>query len=492
MAGPQVIISLDPSGRAEECLTEKDTAVVWLRQDLRMGDQPALAAAARTHKRLVPLYIWAPDDDGEWAPGAASRWWLHDSLKSLRESLEVAGSGLILRKGEALPSLLDVLKLSNASAVYWNVLYEPAARKRDEKIIRTLKKYGVEVCSFNGSLLSEPASILNKSGTPYLVYGAYWKRFLAEQIGTPLPEVRKLPPLPASSKHLRSLTLADLALKPKSAWDSGFTEIWRAGEDAALKKLVAFCGGNIGDYAASRDVPGCEGTSRLSPHLHFGEISPRQVWAAARQHRGAGASTYCKQLVWREFSFYLLHHHPRIATEPLRLEFKDFPWKGTASQLKAWQRGRTGYPIVDAGMRELWHTGWMHNRVRMIVASFLVKDLRIHWLKGAKWFWDTLVDANLANNTQGWQWTSGCGADASPFFHVFNPVLQGKKFDPNGVYVRRWVPEIARLPTSKIHAPWESGINLDYPKPIVDHGSARFAALKAYDDIKRIKRGGPR
>jgi deoxyribodipyrimidine photo-lyase len=467
-----------------------EAAIVWLRQDLRMGDQPALDAAARAHKRVLPLYIWAPDDDGEWAPGAASRWWLHDSLKSLNQAFEVAGSELILRRGEALAELLDVIKLSNASVVYWNALYEPAARNRDEKIIRALKKNGVEVSSFNGSLLSEPASILNKAGTPYLVYGAYWKRFLAEKIGTPLPEVRKLPPLPASPKHLRSLTLADLALKPKSAWDSGLKETWRAGENVALKKLASFCDDDIGKYAASRDVPSCEGTSRLSPHLHFGEISPRQVWAAARKNKGGDATTYCKQLVWREFSFYLLHHHPRLATEPLRLEFKDFSWQGSTSQLKAWQQGQTGYPIVDAGMRELWHTGWMHNRVRMIVASFLVKDLRIHWLKGAKWFWETLVDADLANNTQGWQWTSGCGADASPFFRVFNPVLQGKKFDPAGDYVRRWVPEIAGLPTSTIHAPWESGIKLNYPKPIVDHGLARFAALRAYDDIKRIKHEG--
>ena len=471
-------------------MTETDTAVVWLRQDLRMGDQPALAAAAGAHMRLVPLYIWAPNDDGEWAPGAASRWWLHDSLKSLRQSLEAAGSGLILRQGEALLELLDVLKLSNARVVYWNALYEPAARKRDENILRVLKKHGVEVRSFNGSLLSEPASILNKAGTPYLVYGAYWKRFVAESIGTPLPAMRTLPPLPASPKHLRSLRLAELALKPKIAWDSGIKKTWRVGEDVALEQLASFCVGDIGEYATSRDVPGCEGTSRLSPYLHFGEISPRQIWAAARKNPGSGAATYCKQLAWREFSFYLLYHHPRIATEPLRLEFKEFPWIGTASHLKAWQQGRTGYPIVDAGMRELWHTGWMHNRVRMIVASFLVKDLRISWLKGAKWFWDTLVDADLANNTQGWQWTSGCGADASPFFRVFNPVLQGKKFDPDGVYVRRWVPEIAGLPTSTIHAPWESSRHFDYPKPMVDHGSARFAALKAYDDIKRTKRGG--
>jgi deoxyribodipyrimidine photo-lyase len=466
-----------------------DIGIVWFRQDLRLADQQALKVCSETHKQMIPLFIWSPDDDGEWAPGAASRWWLHDSLKSLHQSLGEAGSGLIVRKGDALTELLDILKVSNARVVYWNALYEPAAHKRDEKILQVLKKHGVEVRSFNGSLLSEPSSILNKAGTPYLVYGAYWKRFLAEPIGTPLPAVRKLPPLPASTKFLRSLSLDELALKPKIGWDSGLKETWRAGEDAALKKLSSFCGSNIGDYEASRDVPGCEGTSRLSPHLHFGEISPRQVWAAASKQRGVGATTYCKQLAWREFSFYLLHHHPRIATEPLRLEFEDFPWKGTASQLKAWQQGRTGYPIVDAGMRELWHTGWMHNRVRMIVASFLVKDLRIHWLKGAKWFWDTLVDADLANNTQGWQWTSGCGADASPFFRVFNPVLQGKKFDPSGVYVRRWVPEIAQLPASKIHAPWESGIKLDYPSPIVDHGSARFAALKAYDDIKRTRRG---
>ena len=470
-------------------MKSSDVAIVWLRKDLRLSDQPALHAAARAHHRILPLYIWSPEDDGEWAPGAASRWWLADSLVSLKKSLELAGSGLIIRKGQALSELLDIVALSKAKFVYLNHLYEPAARQRDDDIFSRLRSMGIALHCFNGSLLADPRHILNKSGTPYLVYGAFWRRFQEVELQMPTLAMSELPPLPASPEVYRSLLPSDLALKPEIPWDAHIKKTWQVGESEAFKKLGLFRRGCIENYAASRDIPSSLGTSRLSPHLHFGEISPRQVWFDAKQGTFE-VTTYLKQLVWREFSYYLLFHYPHIAEHPLRAEFKDFPWEGTPSHLKAWQQGLTGYPIVDAGMRELWHSGWMHNRVRMIVASFLVKDLRIHWLEGAKWFWDTLLDADLANNTQGWQWTSGCGADASPFFRVFNPVLQGKKFDPEGLYVKKWLPELASLPPKLIHTPWEAKKSLDYPDRIVDHDAARFSVLKAYDDMRRMNQCG--
>ncbi len=444
-----------------------DVGIVWLRQDLRLADQPALAAAVAQHKQVVPLYIWSPNEEGEWAPGAASRWWLHDSLASLAASLEGLGSGLILRQGASLEVLEAMIEKTGARAVYWNARYEPIVAAQDAKIRKALAERGVEVVVANGSLLQDPESIRNKTGNPYLVYGAFWRAAAEKSVGAEVPAPTALAPLP---KGLSSDVLANWELKPKIAWDLGLRRMWRVGEVAAQAALRSFCGDGIAGYAEGRDIPGRTGTSRLSPHLHFGELSPRQVWLAARRSKAPGAMTYLKEIVWREFSYYLLHHHPRLTNEPLRPEFKEFRWEGTPSQLAAWQRGMTGFPIVDAGMRELWETGWMHNRVRMIVASFLVKDLRIHWLEGARWFWDTLVDADLASNTQGWQWTSGCGADAAPYFRVFNPSLQEKKFDPDGAYVRRWVPEVGTAA---------------YPKPIVDHDRARFAALKAFDQIKK-------
>lgn len=468
-------------------MTKRATAIVWFRRDLRLSDQPALAAAVKAHRHILPVYIWSPEEEGDWAPGAATRWWLGETLENLKKSLEQAGSGLIVRQGCALAELLDVIKLSDAKYIYMNSLYEPASRKRDDQISSSLRKIGITVHFFNGSLLSVPANIMNKTGAPYLVYGAYRRRVLAETFPKPLRVCSELPPLPASPKVLKSLPISALRLKPKIPWDENIKKNWLVGEQEAHRKLKLFCRDGVKGYEMSRDVPSCLGTSRLSPHLHFGELSPRQVWYSVSQQT-SDSTPYLKQILWREFSYYLLYHHPHLATKPLRTEFQDFPWEGTTQHLKAWQQGMTGYPMVDAGMRELWQTGWMHNRVRMIVASFLVKHLRIHWLQGARWFWDTLVDADLANNTQGWQWTSGCGADASPFFRVFNPVLQGKKFDPQGHYIRKWVPEISSLPDKWIHTPWESGVALDYPSPIVNHNEARFSALKAFDDMRRKHR----
>jgi deoxyribodipyrimidine photo-lyase len=410
-------------------------------------------------------------------------------LANLKKSLEQVGSGLIIRQGNTLAELLDIIKLSDAKYIYINSLYEPASRKRDDHITSSLRKIGITLRGFNGSLLSDPASILNQTGTPYLVYGAYRRRVLAETFPKPIRVSSELPPLPASAEILKSLPISTLHLKPKIPWDENIKKNWLVGEEEAQRKLRQFCRDAVKSYEVSREVPSIPGTSRLSPHLHFGEVSPRQIWFSVSQLT-SDSTPYLKQILWREFSYYLLYHHPHLATQPLRAEFQDFPWEGTTQHLKAWQQGMTGYPMVDAGMRELWQTGWMHNRVRMIVASFLVKHLRIHWLQGARWFWDTLVDADLANNTQGWQWTSGCGADASPFFRVFNPVLQGKKFDPQGHYIRKWIPEISSLPDKWIHTPWESRVALDYPSPIVNHDEARFSALKAFDDMRRKYRSG--
>ncbi len=450
-------------------MSVNNPAIVWFRQDLRIADQPALAAGLK-HKNLIPVYIWEPSEEGDWPPGAASKWWLHDSLASLDASLAKLGSKLILRRGPTLQALKDVITASGATSIYWNRRYEPAAAQRDKLIQTALESAGIKVETFNGSLLQDPAATLNQSGSPYLVFGAFWRVQSVKPVGALIDAPSRLPPLPAA---LSSATLESFSLKPAIPWDGGLQKTWQIGERPANAALARFCSNSISGYQESRDLPAESGTSRLSPHLHFGELSPRQVWALARNHENAGALTFMKEIMWREFSYYLLHHHPRLANEPLQAKFKDFHWESDPVHLEAWKRGLTGFPIVDAGMRELWHTGWMHNRVRMIVASFLVKDLRIHWLEGARWFWDTLVDADLASNSQGWQWTSGCGADAAPYFRVFNPTLQEKKFDPDQAYVRRWIPEFGTP---------------SYPAPIVDHGRARFAALRAFDAISSTSR----
>lgn len=458
-----------------------DTGIVWFRQDLRLADHEALHAAVAAHGRLLPVYVWAPAQEGGWSPGAATRWWLHDSLTALRQDLVAKGSDLVLRNGDPGSAMRELAKKTGASVVYASRRFEPAAKKQEEAVRGLLEKAGIALKLYDGALLHDPQSVFNQAKTPYLVYGAFWRAVQARRVAPPLPAPGRLPPLPDLLRDERAFAevLASWELKPKISWDAGLRAAWRAGETEAHRKLGVFCEDRIAEYAVGRDLPGSPGTSRLSPHLHFGELSPRQAWSVASKSKGEGSKIFLKELVWREFSYYLLHHHPYLESEPLRSEFAAFPWEANDVWLAAWQRGRTGYPIVDAGMRELWHTGWMHNRVRMIVASFLVKDLRIHWLEGAKWFWDTLVDADLASNTQGWQWTAGCGADAAPYFRVFNPMLQGKRFDPEGTYVRRWVPEVASRGKSQVHDP--------YGTPVVDHDRARFQALMAFERIKRKK-----
>ena len=470
--------------------------IVWFRQDLRLEDNPALHAAVERGP-IIPVYIWSPEDEAPWAPGAASRYWLHQSLERLGADLAKHRVRLVLRIGPAAKVLDALLEETKAGAVYWNRRYEPNVIERDAAIKKALTGRGIEVKSFNGALLFEPWEIENKSGKPYQVFTQFWKTCLkGSEPAAPLPAPANFT-VPERSPE--TFALADLELEPTIDWAGGIREAWDIGEEAAHTRLEAFLDEAVQDYAAKRNNPDTDGTSRMSPHLHFGEIGPRQIWHAV-QRRGTdlggttGAEKFLAEVGWREFSHHLLYHFPHTTDAPLRENFAHFPWHDDDEALQSWQRGRTGYPMVDAGMRELWHTGWMHNRVRMITASFLTKDLVLAWQHGAKWFWDTLVDADLANNTQGWQWTAGCGADAAPYFRIFNPVTQGQKFDPNGDYVRRWVPELAALPTKYLHGPWEApaavlkdaGITLGetYPKPIVDHKEAREKALAAFEAIK--------
>jgi deoxyribodipyrimidine photo-lyase len=483
--------------------TEAAPTLVWFRQDLRLSDNPALAAAVGRGGGVIPVFIWAPEEEGSWRPGGASQWWLNRSLGALTDELEKRGSRLIIRSGPTEKALNDVAAESGAKAVFWNRRYEPAAIARDRDLKAQLRERGIAVESFNGNLLFEPWTIQNASGEPFRVFSPFWRACLTKSVGPPSKDApRKLSP-PGKWPH--SLALSDLKMESNVGWAGGLRETWQPGESGAKSQLKRFQRQAIQEYSVGRDKPGVVGTSRLSPHLHFGEISPGQVWRAVASmmnngnivNNGAGRAAceaYLRQIGWREFAYQLLYHHPESAEQALRPEFAAFPWKTDPKTLRAWTQGKTGYPLVDAGMRELWHTGWMHNRVRMVVASFLVKHLLIGWQEGAAWFWDTLVDADLANNSLGWQWVAGCGADAAPYFRIFNPVIQGEKFDPTGGYVRRWVPELAGLPDEWIHKPWKApvstltnaGVELGrtYPAPIVDHDHARERALAALRDIK--------
>jgi deoxyribodipyrimidine photo-lyase len=470
--------------------------IVWFRRDLRLDDHSALSAAVARGGPVVPVFVW----DGS-SEGAAGRWWLHHSLVCLEESLNRLGSPLVVRSGHALDVLPKIVKDSGADAVFCVRSYEPGESAIESETAAAVESAGAEFRRFDGPLLFPPESIQTGGGTPYKVFTPFWKACLAASS----PSKPSEPPreLPAPKRPLVSASIDSLELLPKIDWAAGFREAWTPGEDGAHAALAGFLDGAAADYKTHRDRPDLRGTSRLSPHLHFGEISPRRVWNDATKHLDTaagkrsrtGVDAFLRQLGWREFAGHLLFHFPHTIDEPLRTEFAEFPWNDDAAHLKAWQKGQTGYPIVDAGMRELWTTGWLHNRVRMVVASFLVKDLLISWTEGAGWFADTLVDADLANNTLGWQWTAGCGADAAPFFRVFNPMMQGEKFDPNGDYVRRWVPEIKKLPTKWIHKPFqapdkilaEAGVRLGdtYPRPVVDHFAARDRALAALEQTKK-------
>jgi deoxyribodipyrimidine photo-lyase len=476
-------------------------SIVWFRQDLRLEDNPALVAAAARGGPIIPVFIWAPEEDGAWPPGAASRWWLHHSLQGLEKSLKQRKLQLVIRRGPPDKAFDELIRKTGATAVFWNRRFEPVGRACDTAIKSFLKARSIQAESCHANLLFEPWAIYRAASGSYQVFTPFWRKCLSQpEPAAPLPTPPRLVP-PAAWPT--SVPLYVLNLLPKIPWDSGLRAAWSPGETGAAAELQRFLKSSLADYSVERDRPSRVGTSRLSPHLHFGEIGPRQIWHAVRDFVRQKASRrttelgepYLRQLVWREFAFHLLFYHPHTPQSPLRQTFVEFPWRDDEAALRAWQRGQTGYPYIDAGMRELWHTGWMHNRVRMAVASFLVKDLLISWEEGARWFWDTLVDANLANNTLGWQWTAGCGADAAPFFRIFNPVTQGEKFDPHGNYVRRWVPELSRLPTKWLHKPWEApadvlsvaGVKLGetYPHPIVDHAVARQRALAALAEMKQ-------
>ncbi|MES0875159.1 cryptochrome/photolyase family protein [Sinimarinibacterium thermocellulolyticum] len=463
--------------------------LLWFRRDLRLSDNPALTAALARGTPVIPVYIHDPEAERPWTPGAASRSWLHHSLTALAADLAVRGSCLIVRRGPALDTLQALIGETGANAVLWNRLYEPALVARDTRIKAALKRDGIEAGSHNAALWCEPWQIATGSGAPFKVFTPFWRA-----LATRLPDAPIQPAperIPAPREWPAGLSIDELALRPQLAWDQGFYAIWQPGEAGALARLASFIDDGLHGYRDARDRPAEGGVSRLSPHLHFGEIGPRQVLRAVQRARAGGevperdAEHFLRELGWREFAHHLLHHFPETPDAPLNPGFAAMPWRAVRdheAELRAWQRGRTGIPIVDAGMRELWATGWMHNRVRMIVASLLTKNLLIPWQHGARWFWDALVDADLANNTLGWQWVAGCGADAAPYFRIFNPVLQSRKFDATGRYIRRWVPELADLSDAAIHAPWTLGADAPrgYPPPIVDLGASRQRALDAY------------
>lgn len=468
------------------------SALVLLRRDLRLRDNHALHAACAGHDHVLPVYIHDPERQPPWKPGAASRWWLHHSLLRFGEALSQQGGHLCIALGETSEVLRGIVRQTRATAVYWNRRYEPAAIAADTALKTALRDDGITVESCPGNLWCEPWQIATDQGEPYRVFTPYWRKLRTRlQPEKPLPKARAKTWLQLPG----SLPLAALELLPKIQWDNGFREAWQPGESGAHEMLEIFADDALADYKTLRDLPARHGTSRLSPYLHFGEITPRQIHdflhtcnQHGRSRKHADLEPYLRELAWREFAHYLLYHFPNTPTENFNPRFDQFRWaKDDPRAIERWQRGATGIPLVDAGMRELWATGWMHNRVRMVAASWLTKNLRQHWLHGARWFWDTLVDADLANNTLGWQWVAGCGADAAPYFRVFNPFTQAKKFDPDGTYIKRWLPELAMLPAKNIHEPCRDPAALmaaGYPPPMADPGESRRTALAAWDEIR--------
>ena len=474
-----------------------DTApvIVWFRRDLRLADNPALSMAAQTGRPVIPVYIHQDPESGTWSEGGATRWWLHHSLESLGRALAQSGAPLRLFRGSAAMILPALAAQLEAHGVLWNRRTEPWAYRQDQDVTAALAAQGVSAQSFDAALLFPPGAIASQSGNAFKVFTPFWRACLA----APPPSSSLAPPTALRPFHQGEVgeKLEQWGLRPTAPdWAEGLRLDWQPGEAAAIDRLGRFLAQALPHYATDRDRPDREGSSRLSPHLHFGEISPRQIFHAVRNagEPGEGQNRFLAELGWREFSAQLLRLFPDLPAQPLRPEFRQLEWRDDPAGLATWQRGQTGYPVVDAGMRQLWATGWMHNRVRMVAASFLVKDLLIPWQQGEAWFWDTLVDADLASNAASWQWVAGCGADAAPFFRIFNPVLQGEKFDPDGAYVRRWCPELARLPDRWLHQPWkapaailgQAGIRLGqtYPAPIVDHDLARKRALAAFARLK--------
>jgi deoxyribodipyrimidine photo-lyase len=460
--------------------------IVWFRQDLRLSDNPALAHAAQ-RGQVLPVYIL---DETTGRPlGGAARWWLHHSLSALTKSL---GSLLLLR-GSPLEVIPELVRRVGAAGVYWNRCYEPHAIERDTRLKEQLLGSGVDVATFNSALLFEPWHIKTQSGTPFKVFSSFWRACRLRQVEEPVAAGK----FSLATPWLAGDRLEDWYLVPnKPDWASGFPRYWHPGEIGAQEQLETFVEERLTRYADLRDYPARDNVSRLSPHLHWGEISPRHIWSAIRSHlqrhatAGPGAEKFLSELGWREFAYHLLFHFPTLPEKNWKETYDRFSWVTNQAHLHAWQRGQTGYPLVDAGMRELWATGFLHNRSRLVVASFLTKHLRIHWREGEAWFWDTLLDADLASNALNWQWVAGSGPDAAPYFRIFNPTEQARKFDPEGTYIRRWCPELSHLPTKYLYSPAQAATDVlakagvvlgkSYPRPIVDHARAREAALASY------------
>ncbi|MEK9620747.1 MAG: deoxyribodipyrimidine photo-lyase [Alphaproteobacteria bacterium] len=470
----------------------------WFRQDLRLSDNPALCAAAAAGA-VVPIYILDDETAGQDRMGSASRWWLHHSLAALNLALD---GKLLFFRGDAATILANLVKQIEAGGVYWNRCYEPWRITRDTALKKRLGDLGVTVESHNGSLLWEPWDIAKQDGTPYRVFTPFYRRgcLSATPPRQPLGPPASLDLWQVDGKALTGASDLDgLGLLPRHQWQDNIARHWTPGETSAQARLDDFVRNGLAGYKEGRNFPAKQNVSRLSPHLHFGEISTNQAWYAVRDVADSGrlesdADNFLSELGWREFSHSLLYQFPELPRANLQAKFDGFPWADNPDHLAKWQRGQTGYPIVDAAMRELWQTGYMHNRLRMVVGSFLVKNLRLHWHHGEAWFWDCLVDADLANNSASWQWIAGCGADAAPYFRVFNPVTQGQKFDPDGTFTRRFVPELAKLPVKYLFNPWEASAHIladagvvlgeNYPRPIVDVKQSREAALAAFASLR--------
>lgn len=466
----------------------KNAFIHWFRQDLRISDNPSLYEAAKQGV-ILPIYILDDKNSAEFALGSASRWWLHHSLEKLNDSLN---GKLCVFSGDPKKILIKLCAQYNITAIYWNRCYEPWQVLRDKEIKKELKELNIKIRTFNGSLLWEPWDVLKNDGMPYKVFTPFYRKGCTN---APLPRKPLSKPRGLKlHKNINSGSITDLKLLPTIRWDLKLETNWNIGEFSAQKKLKKFLSEGLSDYKEGRNYPAKQNVSRLSPHLHFGEISPNQIWYKAHScEKSNDLDHFLSELGWREFSYNLLYHFPKLPRKNLQAKFNKFPWSENQEYLNRWQHGQTGYPLVDAGLRELWQTGYMHNRVRMIVGSFLVKNLLIHWHHGEKWFWDCLVDADLANNSASWQWIAGCGADAAPYFRIFNPVTQGHKFDPEGEYTRQFISELRNLPNKYLYSPWEAPDNIleeagivlgeNYPKPIVNLKDSRKRALDSYQLI---------
>lgn len=471
-------------------------ALIWFRQDLRLKDNPALIHAVENGYNVIPVYILDDVNAGNWKLGSAKRWWLYKSLQSLNSSLD---NNLVFRSGDAKTIIPELIEQSCATAVFWNRCYEPWRIFRDTQIKSWLKEEEIEYETFNASLLWEPWEISKDDGTPYKVFTPFYRKGCLKhsQPSKPAPRPQNIKFTDFSPRNSEK----DLDLLPKIQWYKNLEPYWEYGEDGAQKRLHDFLEGGLKRYKEDRNRPDMNNVSRLSPYLNSGEISPRDVWHSAQNYaEKENVSTndidhFCSELGWREFSYSLLYFNKNLMSEPLQPKFKNFPWREDHDDLKAWQNGLTGIPIVDAGMRQLYKTGWMHNRVRMVVGSVLIKNMLLHWQHGEEWFWDCLVDSDLASNAASWQWVAGCGTDAAPYFRIFNPITQGEKFDPQGDYVREFIPELANMPKQYIHKPWEAGplilkesgvkLGQNYPNPRVNLKETRQRALDAFQSLKK-------